>query len=268
VTSRAVAAALMLASVLAATAGCAAGGRLWRPTPAPEPAGARAPAAAAPSGGGGAPAAAAVPPPAPDPLARLQARLDVLEARLATLEAALNTLAAGQQHAAARLLDVERRLAQPAPPPAAARAAPPPPALAPPPPVPPPAPAPAARMAPEDLHRAAQERLQAGEEDAGVLLLYELVSTHPRHPLREVAQLQVADLLYAQRNFRAALAEYESLLESAPAAPRAAAALLGAGLCHRELGDGDRARAAWERLVRQFPATDPGRRARQLLDAR
>ena len=138
------------------------------------------------------------------------------------------------------------------------------------PPVPTPAPAaPPLRSATttpaEDLYRVGVEKLQAKELDAALLILYDLITTYPGHPLREGAQLLVADVLYQQQDYRGALAELDALVGAVPSGGKVPDALLKTGLCQRSLGDGALAKRTWERLVRDFPESVAARQARVLL---
>ncbi len=140
--------------------------------------------------------------------------------------------------------------------------------FAPPSPGPAPVPAPigSATTAPaEDLYRSGVEKFRAKDLDAAVLIFYDLMVTHPDHPLRESAQFLVADIFYSQKDFRGALAEFEALLTAAPKGAKTPDALLKIGLCQRALGDAARARRTWERVVREFPTSVAARQARVLL---
>jgi TolA-binding protein len=117
----------------------------------------------------------------------------------------------------------------------------------------------------DDLYRTGTAKFRAGELDAAVLVFYELILNHPMHPLRERAQFQVADIVYAQKDFRAALIEFEGLAAAVPNGAKTPDTLLKIGLCHRELGDETRARAAWERVTREYPGSAAARQAQTLL---
>lgn len=130
----------------------------------------------------------------------------------------------------------------------------------------PPAPLGSATTAPaEDLYQAGMVKFRAKEWDAAVLIFYDLIATHPDHALRENAQFLVADIFYAQKDYRGALAEFEALLAALPKGVKAPDTLLKIGLSQRALGDGVRARRTWERLVREFPTSVAARQARVLL---
>ena len=116
-----------------------------------------------------------------------------------------------------------------------------------------------------ELYRAGTEKLQAKSFDAAVLTFYDLIVTYPDHPLRESAQFLVADILYTQKDFRGALAEFEALIAAVPRGERVPDALLKIGQCQKSLGDLARAKRTWERVVRDHPASVAARQARVLL---
>ncbi len=129
------------------------------------------------------------------------------------------------------------------------------------------APTPGMSSAPtvEELFQAGVTKVQAGELDAAVLTLSELVTSYPGHPFRERAQFLVADIFFSQKDLRSALMEFEALLAAVPKGAKTAEALLKIGLCHQGLGDEISAREAWERLVREYPNSEAARQARPLL---
>jgi tol-pal system protein YbgF len=128
------------------------------------------------------------------------------------------------------------------------------------------APAPSVRAsAVAELYQAGLAKVRAGDYDAAVLILYDLVANHPGDPLRESAQLLIADIYYRQKDFRGAVAEVEGLLAAVPNGSRTPDALLKLGLSLRGLGDEPRARQTWERIVKEYPTSAAAREARVLL---
>lgn len=121
---------------------------------------------------------------------------------------------------------------------------------------------------PNDLYQAGLAKFRAGDLDAAVLIFYELIANHPTHPLRESAQFLVGDIFYAQKDLRAALAEFEGLLAAVPNGAKAPDALVKIGLCQRGLGDEAGALKTWERVLKEFPKTTAARQARVLLRGR
>ena len=127
------------------------------------------------------------------------------------------------------------------------------------------APAPATTVPAADLYASGMARARAREYDTAILLLSDLVSNYPAHPLRESAQLAVADIYYLQKDYRGAVAEFERLLDAVPNGSKAPEAWLKLGLARRSLGDEAGARKAWERLIASHGKTDAARQARDLL---
>ena len=133
-------------------------------------------------------------------------------------------------------------------------------------PPPPPAPLQSATTTPAgELYRAGTAHLQAKNPDAAVLSFYDLIVTYPSDPLRESAQFLVADIYYHQKDYRSALAEFEALIAAVPRGERVPDALLKIGQCQKSLGDAPRAKRAWERIVKEYPASVAARQARALL---
>jgi tol-pal system protein YbgF len=116
-----------------------------------------------------------------------------------------------------------------------------------------------------DLYRSGVEQLKANATDAAVLSFYDLIATYPDSPLRESAQYLVADVYFKQKDWRAALGEFEALIAAVPRGEKVPDALLKIGLCQKELGDSARAKRTWERVVREHPSSAAARQARALL---
>ena len=70
-----------------------------------------------------------------------------------------------------------------------------------------------------------------------------------------------------QRDYRQALVEFQRVLEMAPTSPKAADALLKIGLSYTNLRENSRAQQAWQRVVRDYPASESAGKARALLRA-
>jgi tol-pal system protein YbgF len=116
-----------------------------------------------------------------------------------------------------------------------------------------------------ELYRRGVEQLRGKDTDAAILTFYDLIATYPESPLREGAQYLVADIFYKQKDYRGALAEFESLIAAVPRGEKVPDSLLKIGLCQKDLGDGARAKRTWERVVREHPQSAAARQARALL---
>jgi tol-pal system protein YbgF len=137
---------------------------------------------------------------------------------------------------------------------------------------PPPAPSAGASLLPSatttpaaELYRTGTAQLKARNLDAAMLSFYDLIVTYPTDPLRESAQFLVADIYFNQKDYRSALAEFEALVDAAPRGERIPDALLKIGQCQKSLGDTERAKRTWERIVKDYPASVAARQARALL---
>ncbi len=116
-----------------------------------------------------------------------------------------------------------------------------------------------------DLYGEGLAKFREGAVDAAVLKFYELIATYPTHPLREAAQVQVADIFLSQKDFRGALAELESLIAALPRGAKTPDTLLKIGRCQRGLGQEREARKVWERLIKEYPNSAAARQAHVLL---
>jgi tol-pal system protein YbgF len=159
-----------------------------------------------------------------------------------------------------------------------------PPPAPPPAPVPVPAPAPAARPAApaaaaprtppsrnaeaDRVFAAALANLRAGDDGQAALEFTEFVVKYPAHPQAAAAQNHIGEAYYRQRDYRQAMVEFQKTVDGYTQAAQVSEALLKIGLCQRDLGDAARAKAAWEQVVKQFPASDAARQARTLLASR
>ena len=127
--------------------------------------------------------------------------------------------------------------------------------------------APEVVVTPEREYAAALATFRAREHGQAVLDFTDFVLRHPKHPLAVNAQYWIAEAYYAERDYRHALIEFQKVLEVGPGTPKAGDALVKMGYCHVKLNEAPRARATWERVVREHPRTDAASKARALLAA-
>jgi tol-pal system protein YbgF len=151
-------------------------------------------------------------------------------------------------------------MAPPASPPAADR-----PRVTPPPPpaVSPARPALKPGSSPEQDYAAALATYRAREHGQAVLDFIDFIAKYPKHPLAGNAQYWIGEAYWAQRDYRQALVEFEKVSEHGPA--KAPDALLKIGLCYLRLGDVPRAQQAWQRVVNDYPKSEPAAMARSLI---
>ena len=211
-------------------------------------------------------------------LARVLAELQSVDARAAETQQTLRDAASEVVRLRSRLQATEDELRQNRVGQAARQtAATPPPAVAPPPaPVlrPPaavpvaPAPARPAREDPaEQMFAAALTTFRAREHGQAVLDFMDFIAKYSGHALAPRAQYWIGEAYFIQRDFPQALIEFNRVVEMAPTAPAAADALLRIGMCHANLREPTPAAAAWQRIVREYPASDAASKARSFLRA-
>jgi tol-pal system protein YbgF len=101
--------------------------------------------------------------------------------------------------------------------------------------------------------------------DAGTAFTKFLVD-FPTSPLADNAQYWLAETHYVQRQFQAALPEFQKVIDNYPQSAKLPDALLKVGYCQIELGNKDAARTALQQVMRQYPDTTAARLATQRLD--
>ena len=223
-----------------------------------------------------------------DDVARLHRRADALDTVLATTLTKVDTLGApAGQPAAPQTSSVPAPppttspVPAPLPPPAAmtpppTQTPPPTPAQAPPavaaiekPRATPPPPVATARPSaktpgnPEQEYAAALATYRAREHGQAVIDFMDFIAKYPKHPLAANAQYWIGEAYWAQRDYRQALIEFEKVFERGPA--KAPDSLLKIGLCHLRLNDLARAQQAWQRVVNEYPKSEPAAMARSLI---
>jgi tol-pal system protein YbgF len=216
-------------------------------------------------------------------LIQLASELDRLRTETTALRGEIETLRFETEGSAGRqrdlYVDVDQRLqaleqaqsrAAVAPPPSAAPpggqggfAANPPPSQS-----PQPAAAPPPRPAGTDQqnYQAAFEMIQVRRYAEAGRAFTEFLAAFPTSPLADNAQYWLAETYYVQRQFDAALPEFQKVLDGYPQSAKYADALLKVGYCQDELKNTDAARTALQQLTRQFPDTTAARLAVQRLE--
>ena len=124
-------------------------------------------------------------------------------------------------------------------------------------------PAPKASGNPDQEYAAALATYRAREHGQAVLDFVDFIAKYPKHPLAGNAQYWIGEAYWAQRDYRQALVEFEKVFEHGPA--KTPDALLKIGLCHLRLNDVSRAQKAWQRVVNDYPKSEPAAMARSLL---
>jgi tol-pal system protein YbgF len=109
------------------------------------------------------------------------------------------------------------------------------------------------------------ELLKQGRYDLAVAAFKAFVKTHPRGQYADNAQYWLGEANYVQRNFKAALAEFERVVNDYPDSPKRADAMLKLGYTYQELGQNDQARLTLTNLLSKYPNSTAARLAQKRL---
>ncbi|HEX5659856.1 MAG TPA: tetratricopeptide repeat protein [Polyangiales bacterium] len=126
------------------------------------------------------------------------------------------------------------------------------------------APAPA-QVSSDDLYLRALDLLRRKEFAEAQRELDAFVATRPRDPRVGKAHFFRAELMYAERDYKRALAAYEDSLASDPSGDKAPDAMLRSALCQLGLGARDRARATLQALRAKFPDSEAAHKSVQVM---
>ena len=115
-------------------------------------------------------------------------------------------------------------------------------------------------------YQAAFELIQARRYPEAGRAFSEFLTAFPTSPLADNAQYWLAETYYVQRQFPAALPEFQKVIDDFPQSAKYPDALLKVGYCQDELKNTDAARTALQQVMRQFPDTTAARLAAQRLE--
>jgi len=116
-----------------------------------------------------------------------------------------------------------------------------------------------------DDYERAFNLLKEGRYDLAVAAFKTFVQTYPNGRYTDNAQYWLGEANYVQRNFKAALAEFEKVVNNFPDSPKRPDALLKMGYTYQELGDNDKARLSLNSVLMNYPDTTAARLASKRL---
>jgi tol-pal system protein YbgF len=121
----------------------------------------------------------------------------------------------------------------------------------------------AADGSPETQYARALDLVRQREFGHALVALTDFLARYPQDLRAPRVLFWRGEVLFAQHEYTRALAAFETALARDPAGDKAPDALLKMSLCHKRLGDADRARAAIQRLKTQFPQSNAAKLAAQ-----
>lgn len=110
-------------------------------------------------------------------------------------------------------------------------------------------------------YRAALAYVTARQWDLALDALGRFVLAHPEHAYADNAMYWRGEVLYAQRDYAAAITELTAMIERFPAGNKVPDALLRIGFAYQRLGESERARQIFRRVREQYPGTVAARTA-------
>ena len=118
----------------------------------------------------------------------------------------------------------------------------------------------------QDNYQLAFDLLKNGRYVESAQAFDQFLAIFPSSPLADNAQYWLAETYYVQRQFTTALPTFQAVVDTYPDSSQLPDALLKIGFCNYALQRWDAARAALQRVAREFTDTTVGRLASQRLD--
>jgi tol-pal system protein YbgF len=125
-----------------------------------------------------------------------------------------------------------------------------------------------AAMAPisaDTLYRNGLRDYTGGNYDLSRQEFSDYIRNFPQNDLASNAQFYLGEIAYAQGDYKAAIAAYETVLSNYPQSFKLGASLLKKGMAELALGLKTSARRDFREVVRKFPGSDEARRAEAKL---
>jgi tol-pal system protein YbgF len=115
------------------------------------------------------------------------------------------------------------------------------------------------------VYRKAYEFLMKGDYGQSAPLFLSIIARFPEHELADNAQYWLGEIDYVQQKYRQALEGFRTVLERWPRGNKVPDAMLKMAYCHAELGEQAKARETLERVMKDYPWSDPAKKAKERL---
>lgn len=109
--------------------------------------------------------------------------------------------------------------------------------------------------------------LKDGRYDQAVVAFKAFVKSYPRGRFAGNAQYWLGEANYAQRYFKLALSDFESVVKNYPSSPKRADAMLKMGYTYQELGQMDKAQLSLSNVSKSYPNSTAANLAQKRLQA-
>jgi tol-pal system protein YbgF len=117
-----------------------------------------------------------------------------------------------------------------------------------------------------DLYSSAFELLKERKYEESKVAFNELLRRYPQGEYTDNARYWLGETYYVLRDYPAAMAEYDRLVQLNPSSPKVPGALLKIGLIQFEQRDFDQAKATLERVIGTYPESTEARLAKTRLE--
>jgi tol-pal system protein YbgF len=111
------------------------------------------------------------------------------------------------------------------------------------------------------------DALKTGNSEAGATMLLQFVGDWPRHPRADNALYFIGIAQMAEQDFAGAARQFERVLVAYPAGDAVVDSMLKLGECRAHLKQDGLARAAWQKVITNFPGTPAASQAEAKLAA-
>lgn len=117
-----------------------------------------------------------------------------------------------------------------------------------------------------DAYAKAFGLLKERKYDDAKVALTDLLNRYPQGQYADNARYWLAETYYMQRDYPAALEEFDTLVQSSPKSPKVPSAMLKIGYIQFEQKAFDQARGSLEKVISDYPNTTEARLARSRLE--
>ncbi|MCG6885721.1 MAG: tol-pal system protein YbgF [Proteobacteria bacterium] len=93
----------------------------------------------------------------------------------------------------------------------------------------------------------------------------DFLKQYPNGRYAQIAQYWLAETNYAQRKFKQAIGDYQTMIDKYPSSPKVAEAMLKIGYSQYELKDYTAAESVLQKLIKSYPGTTEAGQAQNLL---
>lgn len=116
----------------------------------------------------------------------------------------------------------------------------------------------------KDLYIQSLSNFQNGNYDAAIKGFAQLVVADPRNELADNSQYWLAECYYSQKNYKRSIIEFEKVF-TFPGTDKDDDAQLKLGLAYQSMGDVEKAKQEYQRLLDYFPASEYVEKAKEAI---